>query len=423
MSGLGSWLSEAWPLVLAMSILILLSALFSGSEAALFSLSTRDKKLLRRGGIGGQIATRLLEHPEPLLSAILFWNLLINMTYFALAAILGSRLEASSGHSAAILLTALSLLAIIFFSEMLPKSFAVLVPVRLSVALAPPLAMAVRVVSPVLPMVIRANSAIGRLLWPSFQAEPEIDLTDIERAIELGTDDAALLQRERHSLRNLVQTAETRVGEWMRPRSKLWLCSEPIQRKTIIDQPIRSGYLMVMDQDEQMITKAIGIRTLRPSQLDDLDGAAEPVIYIPWSALVSQVLDRLKEEDRSVAVVVNEFGELLGVVSIDEIMQRILAPHHEEGLQGKASISQTGPMRYRVWGLTSIRKLIKELGVEIDGEGVTTVAGYVGRHNERLARIGDSAPLDQFELTVVEEDKDGVWIDVGPMPATGEATS
>ena len=94
MSDFVGWISGAWPLLLAMSVLILLSALFSGSEAALFSLSTRDKKLLRRGGIGGKIATRLLEHPEPLLSAILFWNLLINMTYFALAAILGSRLEA-----------------------------------------------------------------------------------------------------------------------------------------------------------------------------------------------------------------------------------------------------------------------------------------------------------------------------------------
>ena len=420
---LGPWLSDAWPLLLAMSILILLSALFSGSEAALFSLSTRDKKLLRRGGLGGKIATRLLEHPEPLLSAILFWNLLINMTYFALAAMLGSRLEASSGHSAAFLLTAASLLAIIFFSEMLPKSFAVLVPVRLSVVLAPPLAMAVRIVRPVLPMVTRANSAIGRLLWPSFQPEPEIDLADIERAIELGTDDATLLQRERRSLRNLVRTAETRVGEWMRPRSKLWLCNEPIHRKTIIDQPMRSGYLMIMDQDEEMITKAIGLRTLRPSQLDDLSGAAEPVIYVPWSALVSQVLDRLKDEDRSVAVVVNEFGELLGAVSIDGIMKQILAPQYEEGLRGKASINQTGPGQYRVWGLTSIRMLIKELDVEIDGEGVTTVAGYVGRHNERLARMGDSAPLDHFLLTVIEEDEDGVWIDVGPTPSNDEVAT
>lgn len=423
MNEFATWLSDAWPLMLAMGVLILFSAMFSGSEAALFSLSNRDKKLLRRGGLGAQVATRLLEQPEPLLSAILFWNLLINMTYFALAAILGARMEASLGRSYAVALTVISLLTIIFFSEMLPKSFAVLAPVRLSVILAPPLAMSVRIVRPVLPFVTRANAMVGRLIWPTFQAEPEIDLSDIERAIELGTDDAALLQRERRSLSSLVQTSETRVGEWMQPRSKLWLCSEPIQRKRIIEQPIRPGYLMVTDPDGEMINKAIGVRTLRPSQLDHLEQAVEPVIYVPWSALVSQVLDRLRDEDRSVAVVVNEFGELLGAISYDEIMQQVLAPHYEDDLRGKASITQTGDQCYRVWGLTSIRRLIKELGLEIDGEGVTTVAGYVGRHNERLARIGDWAPLDQFICTVAEEDSDGVWIDVRPDDGVAEVST
>ena len=290
------WFADAWPLLLAMAILVLLSSFFSGSEAALFSLSTRDKKRLAQGGLGGRVATELLQHPEPLLSAILFWNLLINMLYFALAAILGSRLEATSGQSAAIGLTVISLLAIIFFSEMLPKSFAVLVPVRLSTLLAPPLAMAVRMVRPALPLVTRTNSAMGRLLWPSFRAESEINLADIERAIELGTDDAALLQRERSSLRSLVQTAETRVGEWMCPRSQLRLCREPIARSQVVEQGLRNGYLMVTDPESEMIVKAIGLRMLRPSQWDDLAQAAEPVIYVPWSALVSQVLDRLHHE-------------------------------------------------------------------------------------------------------------------------------
>ena len=75
-----------------MGVLVVLSALFSGSEAALFSLNHRGRKSLARGGAGARIAAELLRHPEQLLSAILFWNLLINMTYFAIAAIVGSRL-------------------------------------------------------------------------------------------------------------------------------------------------------------------------------------------------------------------------------------------------------------------------------------------------------------------------------------------
>ena len=411
-----SWIGEAWPWLFAMGVLILLSALFSGSEAALFSLNHRSRKSLSRAGIGGRIASRLLQDPERLLSAVLFWNLLINMTYFAIAAIIGARLELdeTAGCTVAIVFTVLSLLSIIFFSEMLPKSLAVLAPVRLSVLVGPPLSLAVRLVSPILPLVAATNLATSRLIWPTFKPEPEIDLADIERAIELGTDDAALLQRERMALRGLVEMAETRVSELMRPRNKLWLCSDPSDRSVIAEDMPPSGYLMVTDAKGEMIVKAIGVRMLRPSQLDDLESVAEPVIYVPWSALVSQVLDQLNDEDRSVAVVVNEFGELVGAVTIDHILRRVLAPRQgaDADFSGEAEVQQIAPDHYRVLGTTSVRSLAKQLGIDVSGEGITTVAGFIQRHNERLPRLGDAAPMGRFTLTVIEQQDGEIWIAV-----------
>ncbi|QDT02637.1 hypothetical protein K227x_10150 [Rubripirellula lacrimiformis] len=416
-----------WPWLAAMAVLILFSALFSGSEAALFSLTPRNRKSLNRTGIGGRIAAALLEDPERLLSAVLFWNLLINMTYFAIAAIVGGKLEhdPEGGNSVAIAFTIAALMTIIFFSEMLPKSLAVLAPLRISTWIAPPLLLAVRIVSPALPLVAVTNQAASRLIWPSFQPEPEIDLTDIERAIELGTDDAALLQRERMALRGLVEIAETRVNELMRPRSRLWLCNDLHDRNAIVDGPFRSSYLMVMDEAQEMIVQAVGVRMLRPSHMDDLASVAEPVIYVPWSAYVSQVLDQLNEEDRSVAVVVNEFGELVGAVSIDEIMHRVLAPSHDEDFLGEASIQEIETGRFRVWGSVSVRSLAKRLNIDVDGEGVTTVAGFIGRFNERLPRLGDNAPMGAFHLTVIEQEDEGVWIEAlaHDYPGNREVTS
>lgn len=407
-----------------MAVLILFSALFSGSEAALFSLDHRSRRTLSRTGLGGRIADRLLKTPERLLSAILFWNLLINMTYFAFAAIVGGRLEKdpSAGSSVAIAFTVLSLLAIIFFSEMLPKSVAVLAPLQLSVFVGPPLSIAVRVVSPVLPLVRVTNLAVSRLIWPNFQPEPEIELSDIERAIELGTDDAALLQRERMALRGLVGLAETRVSEMMRPRSKLSMCKEPIERAAIVDGTPLDSFLMITDESGEMIVGAINPRLLRPSQLDDLAEAAEPVIYVPWSAMVSQVLDRLNEEDRPVAVVVNEFGESVGAVSIDDILSTVLAPPEDEDWLGEAPITETNSGHLRVAGSDSLRRLSKRLELTAPSEGVITVAGYLQRHNERFPRVGDTAPLGAYTLTVVEETDDIIWIEVtASEESTGDA--
>lgn len=397
-----------------MTALILCSAFFSGSEAALFSLKPRGRKSLGRAGAGGQIASQLLEKPERLLSAILFWNLLINMTYFAIAAIVGGKLEShpDAGRSIAVAFTVLSLLLIIFFSEMLPKSVAVLAPMRLSAILGPPLSITVRFVSPMLPLVTSTNLAVCRLIWPNFKPEPEIDLSDIERAIELGTDDAALLQRERIALRGLVEMAETRVSELMRPRNKLWITPGPPDRSVLVDRLPKIGYLLVTGKDGA-VGQAINARMLRPSQLDDLASAAEPVIHAPWSALVSQVLDQLNEEDRSVAIVVDEFGEMLGALSIDDILRNVLAPSDGDSSLGTSNIQQISDVQYRVAGTVSVRALAKRLGIDVVGEGVTTVAGLIQRHNGRLPRSGDSAPMDRFVLTVTDElDDDSYWISV-----------
>ncbi len=405
-----------------MAVLILFSALFSGSEAALFSLDSRGRRGLERAGIGGRIAARLLADPERLLSAILFWNLLINMTYFAFAAIVGSRLEQnqSAGGSVAVAFTAVSLLAIIFFSEMLPKSVAVLAPRQLSILVGPPLSIAVRLVSPVLPLVSVTNLAVSRLVWPGFEPEPEIDLSDIERAIELGTDDAALLQRERMALRSLVGIAEMRVSEIMQPRSKLWTCKEPIDRHWISAETLRDGYLMITDETGEMIVQAINPRLLRPSQLDDLAAACEPVIYVPWSAMVSQVLDRLNEEDRLVAVVVNEFGESVGAVSLDDILRNVLAPAEDVERIGEPSRTETPAGGLRVLGSDSLRRLSKRLDIPVPGEGINTVAGYLQRHNERFPRVGDTAPLGNYILAVVEEAEDVIWIEIESAESSAE---
>lgn len=415
-------LAQVWPWLLAMGVLICLSALFSGSEAALFSLTQRGRRRIARGGVGGRLASKLLDDPERLLSAILFWNLLINMTYFAIAASIGSRLEVTGGSSAMVFFTIVSLLVIIFFSEMLPKSIAVLAPVRTSVLVGPAMAVAVRIVSPLLPVVQVANRTASRLIWPSFAPEREIDLADIERAIELGTDDAILLQREQLALRGIVEMAESRVGEFMRPRARLSLCQRNQIRSRLTEGTHRGGYLMITDDSNETIVGASPVRMLRPSQMDDLESSIEPVIYVPWSAHVSGVWDQLDDADCSVAVVVNEFGESVGALSADDILRRVLAPRRGRDETSEVSIQEIGQNQFRVNGGASLRALAKRLNVEPPDETTATVAGYLQKVNERRPRQGDVAKLDGFELRVIEEDDHEVWLIVSPMEPQDQET-
>lgn len=409
---------SVWQIVLPwlapLLTLALLSGLFSASEAALFSLRDRDLRTMRRRGTSGRTVAKLLEQPERLLSAILFWNLLVNMLCFGIAGIVASKLEESSeyGAKAAIIFSSSVLMFVIIFSEMLPKSVAVLLPKKIALAVAIPMSLAVRLVSPALPLIDAVNTGVQRLLWPQFAPEPELDLKDIGRAIQLGTDDAALANLEQSALQNLVQLTEWRMDECMRPRSQLMLVKRPVDASTFEDEFPPGGYALAIDDDEE-INGAIAVTSIRPTQLLDLEASIEPVCYVPWSANVSMVLDLLQRQRLSLAVAVNEFGESIGVLAIEDIMRQVLTSRFEHLTdEAQSPVVKLANDCYRVNGAVSVRKLCKAMELAApDGRSVS-VATLMQRIIERPPKLGDRCEWDDYWLTVVEESDAGCVLEV-----------
>ena len=217
------------PWLIAMVALIGCSGFFSASEAALFYLRREDRRALAVGSRAQRVAERLLHDPERLLSAVLFWNLVTNIAYFSIAAIVGIRLELHSpvGQAAGAVFATAALLTIVFCSEMVPKSIAVLSARRLAGLVGIPLAAAVRAVDPVMPMLRSVSDVSRRIIWPSLQPEPYLELADLERAIELSHD-TEIMEQERSVLRNIVALSDIRVEEWMRPRRQLRTFKPPV---------------------------------------------------------------------------------------------------------------------------------------------------------------------------------------------------
>ncbi|MGI9519533.1 MAG: CNNM domain-containing protein, partial [Pirellulaceae bacterium] len=197
-------LLELWPWLLAMVMLIGLSAFFSASEAALFLLRAGDRRRLETGTAGQRMAARLLDEPDRLLSAVLFWNLVINIIYFAISSVVALRMQTLPLISQAVPVAfALgSLIMIIFFSEMMPKSLAVIRPSTIARLVSIPLSLAVRAADPIMPILRGATLLSRRLIWPGFKPEPYIELLDLERAIQISSEDKAIIEQETAVLRN-----------------------------------------------------------------------------------------------------------------------------------------------------------------------------------------------------------------------------
>jgi CBS domain containing-hemolysin-like protein len=390
--------------LVAMGVLIVCSAFFSSSEAALFYLSRPERRKLAAGNHSQRIAAGLLAQPDRLMTAVLFWNLVVNLAYFTLASIISIGLEKEPGPAAAVSFAVGSLLTIIVFSEMLPKSLAVLQPGRLAALVAIPLAATVRLLAPVLPALRLANLLSRRLLCPRFQPEPYLRVGDLERAVELSTSNAALLEQEQRVLQNLVLLSEIRAEELMRPRIQFLSFRPPVSLADLKGRMPRSGYLLVTEPDSEEVAAAIPLRSLSNIPGEHLEHHAEAVVYVPWCTTVAEVLEVMQRQDRQVAAVVNEFGETIGILTFDDVLDTIFSrsPSRSQRLLQRMPIRQVAPGSWQVTGMTSLWRLVRHFGVDRPVSKSVTVAGVVQEMLERLPRPGDQCRWGPFQLKVLD---------------------
>ena len=404
-------LAEQFPWLIAMAVLIVGSGFFSASEAALFSLKPPDRRSLQTGSTAQRSAARLLEDPERLLSAVLFWNWTTNIAYFAIVSIVSLRLEESAhfGQSTAIAFGIASLLALIFCSEMIPKSVAVLRPRTLAGWVAVPLVVSVRLVDPVMPAFQLVNTLSRRLIWPNFKHEKYLEVADLERAIELSTTDADLIEQEQAALRNIVLLSDIRADEWMRPRTQFQTFRPPVMLADLKGTMTPSGYLLVTEPDSEEVDAAIHLKELAHVPREHLEHYAESVVQLPWCATVADTLQELCQRHRQVAAIVNEFGETIGILTLEDILDTVFTYHPSRSrlLLGKKPIHDISDNVWLAAGVTSLKRLSRYLDLELPPTKCVTLAGVIQQSLGRIATAGDTCDWGPFQMKVLEAPERG----------------
>ena len=392
------------PGLAAMGVLILASGFFSCSEAAFFSLDRRDRRKLGSGGQSAKMALRLLDDPDRLLTAILFWNLLVNLVFFAIVSMISLRFERAGQSAEAAGLTFGALLVIIVVSEMLPKTVAVLMPRVLASYLAVPLAASVRVLDPAIPALRLANLLSRRLFCPNFEAEPYLQVGDLERAVQFSTGNAALLQQEQQVLENIVLLSEIRVEELMRPRTNCQVFRPPVSLSDLGGCLTPSGYLFVTEPSSDEVAGAVALKSLPRVPTENLELHAHPVVYVPWCTTVAEALDVLFRGTSPVAAVVNENGETIGVLSCDDVLETIFSPaaSRVERILSRKPLRLVEPGEWHVNGMTSLRRLRRHFNVECPVSKSVTVSGVIQEVLGRLPAVGDKCVWGPFEFRVLE---------------------
>ena len=420
--GLGGFFRIYWPALIAMILLLVSSAFFSSSEAAFFYLNRNDRRKLAKSGRLGQLSLNLLRNSEKLLTSILFWNLLINVLYFTISSIVSLKLERSGNASMAGIFAVSALMTLILLSEMLPKSLAVQRPRAVAMLCSVLLTPAVELVAPIVRFLQFVNLLSRRLFWPQFKPEPYLRASDLERAVELSTDDAALLQHEQQVLNKIVYLSDIRAAELMRPRTRLQTHRPPVSLDDLHGEMPSCGYLLISEQKTDEIVKAVPMFNLTSIPDKNLEMLAEPVVYVPWCALAADALEEMQHHRLQVAVVVNEYGETIGIITFEDILDTLFLRHSSRAqrLLNRDPIHQVAEDIWHLPGLAILKRIERYFNVELPPHISTTIGGVLQEILHRVPQVNDACDWGPFHLEVIESDEDGLILVELTMPKRQE---
>ncbi|MEM9658842.1 MAG: transporter associated domain-containing protein, partial [Planctomycetota bacterium] len=169
-------------------------------------------------------------------------------------------------------------------------------------------------------------------------------------------------------------------------------------------KPTPSGYVLVTESDSEEIAGAIPLKHMPTAPRSRLEQFAQPVAYVPWCATVSAILEQFQLHRSEVAVVLNEWGETIGVVTLEDILETVFEVDASRSarLLAVSSIEPAGEGRWHVTGMTSLRRLCRHFQVPLQPIRSATVAGLLQEHLQRLPVAGDETLWAGFRLRVIE---------------------
>jgi len=397
-----------FPGAMALFALICASGFFSGSETAIFYLSRAELRQFSKGKASEQVVAALAADADRLLTAVLFWNLLINLSYFAVAGVIARQLADQGQPAAAGFFTVGSLLAIILFGEVLPKSLSIVFRKKIAILVSWPLAVSIRLLDPVIPILQQISRLMRRTFWPHIQKESYLHSEDLERAVDASGSSEEVIRHERQILHNILDLSEMLVEEAMRPRGTYLTFNMPLQLEDLTRITPNTDYIILrkQDQDSEEIDRIISLTELSSFSETSLNQKSKRVIHVPWCANLADVYSRFQSEDCNFASVVDEYGETIGIVSHDDIMDTVLSPEPSRAkrILRREPVREVEPGIYHVEGITTLRYLCRKLQLdyEVADDGLLTVAGMFHEKLERIPEVGDLCDWQGYRLEVIE---------------------
>ncbi len=402
----------ATALVLAAVLaLLVVSAFFSGSETALTAASRARMHQLEKGGDArAGIVARLLEARDRLIGALLIGNNLVNILASALATSVFIALFGDAGVAyATLVMTAL----VVIFAEVLPKTYAITNSDRMSLFVAPVVRLLVVLLGPV----ISAINVLVRYILRLFGADVPADIVtaheELRGAIDLHHREGAVAKRDREMLGGVLDLGDLEVSDIMIHRTKMQSLNADDPPAQIVAEALASPYTRLplwREEPENIVGVLHGKDLLRAIAGAGGDAAKLDISAIlrqPWfvpdtTSLQAQLGAFLRRKSHF-ALVVDEYGEVMGLVTLEDILEEIvgdIADEHDLVAQG---VRPQPDGSVNVDGGVPVRDLNRMMDWDLPDEEATTIAGLVIHEAQLIPEPGQAFTFHGFRFEVLRK--------------------
>ncbi|MBE6585461.1 MAG: HlyC/CorC family transporter [Ruminococcaceae bacterium] len=398
-------LSDYIPHIIIMAACLILSAYFSATETAFSTMSkTRLKTLAEKGNKRASLAVKLSDNYDKLLSTILIGNNIVNILLASLGTIvfIGLLKDEELGSTVS---TAAITVVVLLVGEITPKTAAKNRPEGFAMFSAPFIQFLIWILTPISFLFNLWQKLVNKIFHKDEDAKTSQEellmiVDEVEQEGSIDNDEGDLL-------RNAIEFTERKAEDILTHRVDLEGIPRDATKEEVAElfAETRFSRLLVYEDSIDKITGVIHLKDFYTKDgiiEDELETIITPPVYIHKTEKINELLKLLQTNKSHIAVVLDEYGGTLGIVTMEDILEELVGDIWDEHDEVMEEIVQLDETTYRVDCNTNLNTFCDEFDVDIESESATAISGWLMEVLDKLPVIGDSFSFEHLDIQVTE---------------------
>jgi putative hemolysin len=399
--------SQFWGQLIGLIVVLIFAALASAAETSLTSANRiKVKNMAEEGDAAARKVERLLQDPNQFLSTILIVNSVALIVASTLATGLALRFSQSYGELISSLLISV---IVLIFCEIAPKTAAVQSPERFARALVNPVRGAAWLLRPLIAVLAIITTFLIQILGGQVRRRgPFLTEDELRLLVTVGEQEGVLEEEETEMIHGIFELSDTPVREIMVPRIDMVTLEARMTVRQAVDLVLQGGVSRIPVYDTT-IDNIIGflyakdlLLQLRNGQEDaPLRELVRPAYFVPESKKLDDLLHELQSQRVHMAIVIDEYGSVAGLVTIEDLVEEIIGDIQDEYDKEELLFEQVNEHEYVVDAKISIDDFNELLDTKLEAEDYETLGGFVYTQLDKIPVVGDTVHYQDLTMTVL----------------------